>query len=366
MQNEPRLTAKAAVVWCAARSILIAASVWLGRIDRGAHRRIKGLRLVTAYGVAAMLGTMPDIVAGLPDGATLSSLAGGFALWGSVSEARSTRSESSRDLLLLAIAAALGAAVFIASVPALRRIGFAGPEIALASGAFCAGYLRRFGITGTGIGSQIYIGQLLAYSAGLGPKDLPIVAVAAVLATIASIVPRVLSGPAEHPPPAATLPPRTGRIPPELAMGFQASVAALVIVALNAAVGLAESAWAITASTYVVAGSASATIDRVKRRTVGTAIGVPIGLAFLPLTTTAPLVAWGAAALAMVIYAMALPERYDIACGAYAFVLIITLGIGGEHSVPVLAARAWETLLGGVLGLATATLLCPLRPMRNS
>ena len=240
MQNEPRVIAKAAVVWCVVRSILIAASVWLSRVDQGAHRRIKGLRLVTAYGIAAMLGTMPDIVAGLPDGSALSSLAGGFALWGSVSEAQSTRAESSRDLLLLTIAAALGAAIFIVSAPSLRRIGFVGPEIVLASGAFCVGYLRRFGITGTGVGSQIYIGQLLAYSAGLGPQDLPIVVVAAVLATIASIVPRVLSDPAEHPPPTSTLPPRAGRIPPELAMGLQASVAAIVIVALNAAVGLAE------------------------------------------------------------------------------------------------------------------------------
>jgi Fusaric acid resistance protein-like len=353
-------------VWHAARSILVAASVWLSRVDQGAHRRIKGLRLVTAYGIAAMLGTMPDIVAGLPDGSALSSLAGGFALWGSVSESRSTRAESSRDLLLLTIAAALGAAIFIVSVPSLRRISFVGPEIVLASGAFCVGYLRRLGITGTGVGSQIYIGQLLAYSAGLGPRDLPIVVVAAVLATIASVVPRVLSGPAEHPPPTSTLPPRAGRIPPELAMGLQASVAAVVIVALNAAVGLAESAWAITASTYVVAGSASVTIDRVKRRIAGTAIGVPIGLALLPLTAAAPLVVWGAAALAMVIYAMALPERYDIACGAYAFVLIVTLAIGGEHSVPLLAARVWETLLGGALGLATATLLFPLRPPQNS
>ena len=47
-----------------------AAAAWLDCIDPGAHRRIKGLRLVTAFGIAAMLGTMPDIVAGLPDGAT--------------------------------------------------------------------------------------------------------------------------------------------------------------------------------------------------------------------------------------------------------------------------------------------------------
>jgi uncharacterized membrane protein YccC len=144
-------------------------------------------------------------------------------------------------------------------------------------------------------------------------------------------------------------------------MGLQAATGALLIVVLNATIGLIESAWAITACTYVIAGSSTGTIDRVRRRIIGTLIAVPIALAFLPLAATMPVIVWAAAALAMVIYAMALPERYDIACGAYAFTLIVTLAVAGEHSVQMLAARAWETLLGGALGLAAATLLFPLR-----
>jgi uncharacterized membrane protein YccC len=62
----------------------------------------------------------------------------------------------------------------------------------------------------------------------------------------------------------------------------------------------------------------------------------------------------------MVIYAMALPERYDVACGAFAFTLIVTLAVSGDP-IPLLASRAWETFLGGVLGLVIATLLLPLR-----
>jgi uncharacterized membrane protein YccC len=144
-------------------------------------------------------------------------------------------------------------------------------------------------------------------------------------------------------------------------MGLQAAAGALIIVLLNAIFGLVESAWAITACTYVIAGSATATVSRVTRRITGTAIGVPLGLAFLLLADTMPILGWAAAALAMVIYAMALPERYDIACGAYAFTLIVTLAVTGEHAIPILAARAWETLLGAALGLAAATLLFPLR-----
>jgi hypothetical protein len=342
---------------------LCAASHWLDYIDPSAHRRIKGLRLVTAFGIAAMLGTMGDVTHGLPDGASLNLLAGNFALWASVSEGRSTRGKSSRDLAVLSAAAAVGAASFSILVPLLSQLGPTGPELVLVIGAFCVGYLRRFGLTGTGIGSQIYIGQLLAFGVELKPSDLPTIAVAGLIAAIASVVPRVLSGPAEHPPPFTPLSPASpGTMPPALAMGLQAATGALLIVALNATIGLVESSWAITACTYVIAGSSSGTLDRVRRRIIGTIIGVPVALGFLLLVATMPIVVWTAAALAMVIYAIALPERYDIACGAYAFTLIVTLAATGEHSIPVLAARAWETLLGGALGLAAATLLFPLRP----
>ncbi len=66
-------------------------------------------------------------------------------------------------------------------------------------------------------------------------------------------------------------------------------------------------------------------------------------------------------ALAMIIYSMALPERYDIACGAYAFTLVLTLAVSGESSAFLLASRAWETLIGGALGLATALVVFPLK-----
>ena len=333
-------------------------AAWLDRVDPGVHRRIKGLRLVTAYGIAAMLGALHDVARGLPDAASLSSLAGGFALWASVSEGQATRAKSARDLVLLSAAAMVGTAVFIGCAPLLARLGRAGPEFALASGAFLAGYLRRFGVLGTGLGSQIYIGQLYALGTNLSIADLYLVLVAGLIAALAAVVPRILSGPAEHPTPTADI----GGHKVALSMGLQAAAAALVIVSLDLLIGLTEAVWAITACTYVIAGSRAGTIDRVRRRIIGTAIGVPLALVFLPLAGHLPIVAWAAAALAMVIYAMALPERYDIACGAFAFTLIVTLAAGGEHSLPLLAARAWETLIGGLLGLVAALFLFPIRP----
>jgi hypothetical protein len=342
-----------------------AALNWLERIDPGTHRRVKGLRLVTAYGIAMALGTLQDIAHSVPSSVSLGTLAANFALWASVSEAKTTRTESSRDLLLLCLAAALGASLFVLLAVPLRSVGQAGPELTLVTGAFLVGYLKRFGVLGAGVGSQIYIGQLLAYGAHLVPSDLRAIGIAAAIAVLSCIVPRMLSGPAERPVSPGVLaagpPVEPGHWSPEICMGLQAAAGALIIVLLNNQFGLLESAWAITACVYVVAGSADGTKQRVMRRIIGTLIGVPLGLACLPIAAQAPLLIWAAAALAMIVYAMAMPERYDIACGAFAFTLIVTLAVSGVHSVPVLAARAWETLLGGTLGLLAAMYVFPLR-----
>jgi hypothetical protein len=354
-QNLPEQDRPSEVVFRGAASAIV---TWLERIDPGTHRRVKGLRLVTAYGIAAMLGALPAISHGLHAARELSFLAGGFALWASVSEGRTIRRDSSRDLALLCCAAVLGAAVMIGLAPLLAGHGRPGAELTLATGAFLVGYLKRFGVLGAGIGSQFYIGQLLAYVMKLSAADLRTVEVAGLLAAVAAIIPRLLSGPAEHPAVALTVAPTDGEMP-SLFMGLQAALAAVVIVALNDWIGLSESAWAITASTYVVASSMAGTMERVRRRIFGTVIGVPLGLAFLPVAIHEPLLVWIAAAVAMIVYAMALPERYDIACGAYAFTLIVTLAATGEHSWVLLAARVWETLLGGALGLAAAMLVAP-------
>ncbi len=308
-----------------------------------------------------MLGTMRQVSAGLPDSASLGPLAGGFALWASVSEGQTIRSKSSRDLLILCAAAAFGASSMILLTPLLSGPGRPGAELTLASGAFLVGYLKRFGVLGAGIGSQIYIGQLLAFGSNLTQRDQWTVLSAGAIASLAAIVPRVLSGPAEHPVPFYASPSSGGRrLSTSLTMGLQAATAALVIVAINKVVSLKESAWAITACTYVISGSAAGTMERVRRRVAGTIVGVPLGLALLPLGAREPLVLWMAAAAAMVVYAMALPERYDIACAAFAFTLMVTLAVSGVHSPALLMARIWETAIGCTVGLGAATLFFPL------
>jgi hypothetical protein len=344
---------------------------WLERVDPGAHRRIKGLRIVTAYGGAIALASVHDVSALDPRHASLTTLAGGFALWASVSEARGARYESARDLVLLCAAAAAGALFFallapLLGVPLLRQYGLGGGEWILLPGAFLAGYLRRYGVLGTGVGSQLYIGGVLAYGAGLMPGDAPEIGIALAIALVASVVPRLLSGPGEQP--AATAPPahsacRTSRLSAECIMGLQTSAAATIVVVLNSLFGLVEPVWAITACVYGLTVTATGTVERMKRRVVGTIIGVPLGLACLPIAAHAPLTVCAVVAFALIVYAMALPDRYDIACGAFAFILMITLAAAGEHSVSILAARAWETLLGGALAVFIAVYVIPLRPI---
>ncbi|HEY0333935.1 MAG TPA: FUSC family protein [Stenotrophomonas sp.] len=344
-----------------------ALAAWLERIDPGVHRRIKGLRLVTAYGIAAALGSLHTFAIGLPGSLPLCTLAGGIALWASVSESSTTRWTSSRDLVYLCAAATLGALMVALCAPLsgwgpLAGHGWAGGEWVLISGAFLAGYLRQYGTLGTGLGSQLFIGQLLAYMAGLGPHHLPAIAVAGGLATLAAIVPRVLSGPAEQPVLAVAAPPQAGwGEAAGWAMGLQAALAALIVVGLNGRLALLESAWAITAAVYVITSTTAGTWDRFKRRMLGTLIGVPLGLACLPLASQAPLLLWCVASVSMIVYAMALPERYDVACAAFAFALVCTLAASGETSVRLMTARVWETALGGGLGLLMAWLMFRLQ-----
>lgn len=351
------------------RQVLARLAASLERIDPGTHRRVKGLRLVTAYGGALALGRLHDVTVLVPGHAALATLAAGFALWASVSEARGTRPESSRDLALLCLAAAAGAAFFallspVLAVPLLQKYRLGGGEWILLSGAFLAGWLRAYGILGTGVGSQIYIGELLAYNARLAPKDLHEIAIALEIAVVAAVIPRLLSGPAEQPvvPVRSVHMPQGHRVSAECIMGLQSSVAAAVVVVLNSLFGLIEPAWAITACVYGVAVTTAGTVNRLWRRIVGTLIGVPLGLACLPIAEHSALAISAAIALALIVYATALPDRYDIACGAFAFVLIATLAATGHHSIALLVSRAWETLLGGALAIVMAVFVFPLHP----
>jgi len=101
---------------------------WLNQIDPGGHRRIKGLRLVAAYGIAAVLGFMIHRSHEFSGSQFLSFLAAGFALWASVSENQTTRWLSSRDVAILNAAAVAGALMFVGLSSLPIQLSLAGPE----------------------------------------------------------------------------------------------------------------------------------------------------------------------------------------------------------------------------------------------
>jgi hypothetical protein len=94
-------------------------------------------------------------------------------------------------------------------------------------------------------------------------------------------------------------------------MDLQAAFASLAIAVLGHVMGLTESAWAIA---------------------------------------HAPPMIWIMAALALVVYSMTLPEHYEIACGAYTFALVVTMGASGEYPMAVLIARRALRHVGEAVG----------------
>jgi hypothetical protein len=68
--------------------------------------------------------------------------------------------------MLLCGAGVLGAMLMIGLAPFLVGLGRPGAELVLTVGAFLVGYLRRYGVLGAGIGSQIYLGHLFAFGLG--------------------------------------------------------------------------------------------------------------------------------------------------------------------------------------------------------
>jgi hypothetical protein len=331
---------------------------WLDKLDPGAGGRLKGLRLVAVYAVAAFLGRVCDVVAPLSSGMSVATLAAGFALWASIAEARTERISGTRDLIVLCVAATVGAIVYYHLAQWLSHYPKVGPEASLVTAAFLVAYLKRFGTLGAAIGSQIYIGQLLAFGADAQPADLAPICLAGGVATLAAIGPRCLiyrAGAVD----AAAAHIETSLPPSQLTAllhGIQTATAALVVVILNSLFVLTESAWAITACVFVITATLGETVQRARHRVCGTLVGVPLGLLCMPIAAHDPVVTWILAAVAMIVFTIALKSRYDIACGAFAFVLIVTLEISGQRSVSLLLARIWETMLGAVLGVAIALL----------
>ncbi|HYP85988.1 FUSC family protein [Variovorax sp.] len=336
---------------------------WLAQLDPGGSACLFGIRLILGYALGACLAAPTARWLGWRFDAhvPLDLMAGGIALWALVSETAPTRAQASRQILALGLAACAGAALFAACTPALTPRFAHAPELLLATGAFVVAYLRRSTPLRAGMGSQFYIGEIFVYGVGAQHVDAHMVVLLGVVGTVSALAARLVASPAPglallHAPQQEAPWP----VPERMRMGLQATLGALAIVALDAMLQLEQAGWAITGCIYVIAGSRSDTFLRGRQRMLGNCVGVLAGLAALPLAEHLPWLGWSFAAAAMMLFAWSNALRYDIACAAYAFTLVLTLAAHGEHSVALLASRAWETLLGSALALLFAHVVLPL------
>lgn len=326
------------------------------------HRRNgirKGARLILAYALAVGLSLLAShyIHPSIASPAAL-SLCSGLALWTCVSETAIDKKTSLQHAALLVTIGTIAAALLFSGAKYLHYGRHSFTELPLVLGAFCVAGLRVYGDLATGIGSQIYIGLLLAQSniatfswTADGPWIFFIALTAATLPQLLLHGEMELSlGHVTHQPESTSQPIWFRAV----FLGLQSAIPAILILILASIFHLREPSWAITAAAYVVSAYTLGTADRIRRRIVGTMVGVPLGLLFLVFGPKEHLLLWGAIAMGMLIYALSLPERYDIACAAYAFVLMLTMIASGERSVSLLASRVWETLLG--CGLAALTM----------
>lgn len=313
---------------------------WLSRIDPDARRRIRGIRLVATSLLALLLAKSVAPVVATSMATPLVLLASVFALWAGAQETGRPCRASIRELVGLCVAATVGAACASAL----------GGEWTLVFGAMLAGGLRGRGALAAAMGSQFFIGQMLACALALTPAAMPLILLAGGLATLAAAATRFVTGDHE---PAAAPAKRAARTDAESSaweMAWQAALPAGALIVLDHVHGLVQPEWAIAAAVYVVASTRSETWSRCRRRVGGTAVGVCLALLLLCACHVSMLL-WAAAAIALVVYAVAVPARYDVACGACSFALVCLLGATGQHSLALMVARIWETGLGGALGL---------------
>jgi uncharacterized membrane protein YccC len=160
---------------------------------------------------------------------------------------------------------------------------------------------------------------------------------------------------------AASAPASGGGMPPTTRVACQAGLSALAIIALNSVIGMHHLLWALLASTFVISSSVADTWSRGVRRIAGTAVGVALGLGVALLFAQLAPVVWLLAAIAMIVYAMWLPLRYDVACGAYAFALVVTLAEAGNSSWGAASARGLDTVIGAAIGMLLSAVILPVR-----
>lgn len=140
----------------------------------------------------------------------------------------------------------------------------------------------------------------------------------------------------------------------------QGAVATTITTALDLLVHLDHAYWATMTVMFVIGNSVGETYMRVRYRTVGTLIGVGLGVAlFLALGDHIWLIA-AFCMLAQMISVVTQKDRYDVASAAIGFSVVLGLHIISGLGPEGMAARVYETAIGAGIALAVSYLVLPV------
>lgn len=145
-----------------------------------------------------------------------------------------------------------------------------------------------------------------------------------------------------------------------LKVALQGAVATAATTALDLAVQLDHAYWATMTVMFVIGNSVGETFMRVRYRTLGTIIGVVLGiLMFLALGEHI----WLLAAFCMAAQMVALvtqKDRYDVASAAVGFSVVLGLHIISGLGTEGMVARIYETAIGAGVALVVSYAVLPV------
>ncbi|MFS8037328.1 FUSC family protein [Xanthobacter sp. AM11] len=145
-----------------------------------------------------------------------------------------------------------------------------------------------------------------------------------------------------------------------LKVAFQGVIATALTTALDLVVQLDHAYWATMTVMFVIGNSVGETFLRVRYRTVGTLIGVLLGMGFFILLGEH---IWLLAAFCMAAQMIALvtqKDRYDVASAAVGFSVVLGLHLISGLGTEGMLARIYETAIGAGIALLVSYVVLPV------
>ena len=178
------------------------------------------------------------------------------------------------------------------------------------------------------------------------------------LATLTMAGPKGWRGtPSPPPPPALPTPPG---LSPYAKVALQGVVATAITTSLDLWFALDHAYWATMTVMFVLGNSVGETYVRVRYRTLGTLVGVVIGLVAISAFASHVWVLAAACLIGQMIGLVTNRDRYDIASAAVGLSVVVALhlvtGLGADGMV----ARIYETAIGAAVALAVSWIVLPV------